>query len=71
VEEAIRTQGPSSLLRALKKTRATLTAFDLTTRFLGLKERLWFSPPSRQGWWGLTQVFTKNDHYQKKEVKEK
>jgi AbrB family looped-hinge helix DNA binding protein len=31
--EAIRTQGPSSLLRALKRTRAPLTAFGMTIVF--------------------------------------
>ena len=33
-EDAITTQGPSRLLRALKRTRAPLTAFGMTIRFL-------------------------------------
>ena len=40
MEEAIRTQGPSSLLRALERTRAPLTAFDDDAFFRFKREAL-------------------------------
>jgi hypothetical protein len=55
-DAAITTQGPSRLLRALKRTRAPLTAFGMTIRFC--RESFWFSQPFRQGWLGPLHVFT-------------
>ena len=53
-EDAITTQGPSRLLRALKRTRAPLTAFGMTIHSI---ERVSGSRNhSRRGWLGLIDV---------------
>jgi hypothetical protein len=58
LDEARTTQGPSRLLRALKRTRAPLTAFGMTNFCVTVVFylRFWFTQPSRQGWLGLIQI---------------